>query len=397
MNDVWKARTVGQVCLPMTTAKPQSEPDVAFEYIDVSSVSKESLSIVSTQTLLGKDAPSRARRQVRADDVLFATIRPTLRRVTVVPPSLDGQVCSTGYFVARPNPELILSRFLYFYLQSDTFIDAMEALQKGASYPAVTDAEVRHQRIPVPPLAEQARIVRILDEALDAIDIAQANTKANIANAESLLDAELDAILERAQTSSQERRLVDVCKRVTVGHVGSMAAQYQAAGVPFLRSMNIRPFEIQLDGLVFIDQEFHARLKKSRLSPGDLAIVRTGYPGTAAVIPDTVTDANCSDLVIVRPSPGVSADYLCLFFNSPRGKRAVAGNLVGAAQKHFNVKAAKEALIPIPSQDEQRRLSAQCQAVRIGTQDVRRTLDQRCAELDLLRSTVLLAAFSGSL
>ena len=176
-----------------------------------------------------------------------------------------------------------------------------------------------------------------------------------------------------------------------------MAAQYQAAGVPFLRSMNIRPFEIQLDGLVFIDQEFHARLKKSRLSPGDLAIVRTGYPGTAAVIPDTVTDANCSDLVIVRPSPGVSADYLCLFFNSPRGKRAVAGNLVGAAQKHFNVKAAKEALIPIPSQDEQRRLSAQCQAVRIGTQDVRRTLDQRCAELDLLRSTVLLAAFSGSL
>ena len=215
MNDVWKARTVGQVCLPMTTAKPQSEPDVAFEYIDVSSVSKESLSIVSTQTLLGKDAPSRARRQVRADDVLFATIRPTLRRVTVVPPSLDGQVCSTGYFVARPNPELILSRFLYFYLQSDTFIDAMEALQKGASYPAVTDAEVRHQRIPVPPLAEQARIVRILDEALDAIDIAQANTKANIANAESLLDAELDAILERAQTSSQERRLVDVCKRVT--------------------------------------------------------------------------------------------------------------------------------------------------------------------------------------
>jgi len=84
-----------------------------------------------------------------------------------VPKHLDSQVCSTGYFVLRPKHG-IDHRFLFYWLFSEGFMGQMENLQKGASYPAVTNSEVRAQEIPTPPVPEQQRIVGILDEAFDS-------------------------------------------------------------------------------------------------------------------------------------------------------------------------------------------------------------------------------------
>ena len=93
--------------------------------------------------------------------------------------------------------------------------------------------------------------------------------------------------------------LEDVAADVTVGHVGPMASEYVERGIPFLRSQNVEPLRINDTDLKFITEDFHARLKKSALSPGDVVIVRTGKPGACAVVPATLSVANCSDLVIV--------------------------------------------------------------------------------------------------
>lgn len=162
MKKGWQTKTLGDVLVKTETTDPTRLPNTEFAYIDVSSVSNETLTIQETQRLKGKDAPSRARRLVRANDVLFATIRPTLRRIAIVPEELDEQVCSTGYFVLRAKPE-VDSRFIFYFLQTEDFMEAMEKLQKGASYPAVTDGDVRSQPIPVPPLVEQQWIVGVLD------------------------------------------------------------------------------------------------------------------------------------------------------------------------------------------------------------------------------------------
>jgi len=98
-------------------------------------------------------------------------------------------------------------------------------------------------------------------------------------------------------------KLKDVCNQVTVGFVGSMADEYCDEGVPFLRSLNIQPFRINTNDLKYIPQAFHERIRKSTLRPGDVGIVRTGYPGTACVIPAWLEEANCSDLVIVSKRP----------------------------------------------------------------------------------------------
>jgi type I restriction enzyme, S subunit len=153
-------------------------------------------------------------------------------------------------------------------------------------------------------------------------------------------------------------KLKDVCDRITVGHVGSMANRYTADGVPFLRSQNIMPFRLNLDEIKFIPTDFHDQLRKSALHPGDVAVVRTGYPGTACVIPASFSELNCADLVVITPSSQLNPYYLAAIFNSAWGASSVAGNLVGVAQQHFNIGAARELRVSLPPRAVQDRIAS---------------------------------------
>ncbi len=150
----------------------------------------------------------------------------------------------------------------------------------------------------------------------------------------------------------REVELGDVCDRVTVGHVGPMAAEYLPNGIPFLRSKNVREYRIVSEDLRFVSADFHQRLKKSRLVPGDVVIVRTGTPGTAAVIPPGIKEANCSDLVVVTPGPGLLSHFLAYYLNAA-AHRQIDSAIVGAVQQHFNVGSARKLRIPLPPMAEQ--------------------------------------------
>ncbi len=155
-----------------------------------------------------------------------------------------------------------------------------------------------------------------------------------------------------AELNWLEVRLDDVADEITVGYVGPMADEYRSTGVPFFRSLNIKPFRIETEDLKFISPEFHHKVRKSRLRPGDVVIIRTGDPGTATVIPDSFPDANCSDLVIIRPSKKLNPHFLAYYVNAV-AHHQVAANVVGAVQQHFNVGSAKQLTISIPPRAEQ--------------------------------------------
>ncbi len=110
--------------------------------------------------------------------------------------------------------------------------------------------------------------------------------------------------------------LEEIADEITVGYVGPMASEYVATGVPFLRSLNVDPLRINTNKLKYISSEFHARLSKSRLKPGDVVIVRTGKPGTCAVIPKWLSEANCSDIVVIRPGAQINARFLAYYVNA---------------------------------------------------------------------------------
>lgn len=146
----------------------------------------------------------------------------------------------------------------------------------------------------------------------------------------------------------EEISLGEAASEVTVGYVGPMAAAYVPDGIPFFRSLNIEPYRFNTNDLKFITEEFHRKIKKSTLRPGDVVIVRTGKPGTCAVVPPFIEEANCSDLVIVRPSVKLDPYYLCYYINS-HAQRYVAAYSVGAVQQHFNVASAKTIRLKLPS------------------------------------------------
>jgi type I restriction enzyme S subunit len=166
----WERKTIEEITDKTKNVSPDKSPDLEFTYVDVSSISNTSYSIISTQKLLGKDAPSRAKKNIIANDILFATVRPTLKRIAIVPEFLENQVASTGYVVLRTNKKNY-HKFLFYFLFTSTFNEAMETLQRGASYPAVTDSDVKLQKLLVPSYEEQYKISEKLERINSSISI----------------------------------------------------------------------------------------------------------------------------------------------------------------------------------------------------------------------------------
>ena len=295
----------------------------------------------------------------------------------------------------RPRIELA-NRFMQYAFLSPELLSQVNSGQ-GATVGTFTIKRARETDFWLPPLDEQKRIVALLDQAFAALDRAGANAEANLADTEALFDAWLTSVFHDHPRSWQTEKLRSLCSKITVGHVGPMVERYTEHGIPFLRSQNIRPFEISLDNVKLINADFHGELAKSALMPGDVAIVRTGYPGTAAVIPETLPVSNCADLVIARPKPSIAPGFLVMFLNSTLGKQMVAAKAVGAAQKHFNVGAAKDVDFSFPRITEQERLVRQARGLRAQVKGAEESYRAKLADIAALRQSLLQAAFSGQL
>ena len=172
LSETWgTSRLVDVVELNPESVRPEREfSGGSFVYVDIASVANGSGRITDAKTVFALDTPARARKRIRAGDVLVSTVRPNLRGVGLVPPELDGQVCSTGFAVLRPHSS-IDPRFLTFQALSDFFIDQLVGEVRGGHYPAVNDRTLREARIIVPESqAAQITSVADLDRILTTLD-----------------------------------------------------------------------------------------------------------------------------------------------------------------------------------------------------------------------------------
>ncbi len=173
LADGWRWVRLDEVCEEHTGVRdPRKEPDKSFRYVDITSVDCKTKRIVEAKTLVGEDAPSRARQVIRSADVIVSTTRPNLNAVALVPPELDNEICSTGFCVLRAKADLHPD-YLFMFVQTAAFFESLSELVKGALYPAVTNKQVRDQMIPLPPLAEQKRLAAILNEQMAAVERAR--------------------------------------------------------------------------------------------------------------------------------------------------------------------------------------------------------------------------------
>ena len=143
MKQGWEIKPLGDMCEKTSNIKWQENQNIEFEYIDLSAVSRETLKITETVSVNSTNAPSRAKKIVKTNDIIFATTRPTLKRVVKISNQYNNQICSTGYVVLRSKTDLIEPEIIFYYLQTEMYMDRVESMQRGASYPAVTDKDVK--------------------------------------------------------------------------------------------------------------------------------------------------------------------------------------------------------------------------------------------------------------
>jgi type I restriction enzyme, S subunit len=172
----WRNVPIRDVTLKTRTWNPQTEPRNTIRYVDVSAVSRETLAIEAADELSAATAPSRARKIIKSGDTIFATIRPSLKRVAQVPAMYDDEIASTAFCVLRPNKTVVDPDFLYFFASDDAFVEEVAGFQTGASYPAVRDSDILDREIPLPPLPDQKQIATVLHTVRDAM-LLQVNSR----------------------------------------------------------------------------------------------------------------------------------------------------------------------------------------------------------------------------
>jgi len=402
MIEGWVIKKLGEVLQKTETINPIQKPDEKFIYIDVSSIDNQKFIITNTTTILGKNAPSRARKFVRENDIIFATVRPTLKRIAIIPKELNGEVCSTGYFVLRPN-ESIHYKLLFYYLQTEDFISSMEKLQKGASYPAVTDGEVRQQLICYSRnFPEQHRIVSILDEAFAAIDQAKENTKRNLQNAKDLFQSELNAIFTNKGEGWVARKIEDVSKVVN----GFSFKSNDFSSTNKIKSVKITNVGVKQ----FVEEEgnylpiaFSETFSEYSVQEGNIVIALTRTIISSglkvAVVPKSYEGALINQRVaaLVANHKIISQRFLYNFLCTDLVTNYVKANVNTLMQPNLSIYDLKKMPINCPPLEIQKQIVHQLDALSAETKKLETLYQQKLNNLEDLKKSILEKAFKGEL
>tara|TARA_B100000749_G_scaffold161705_1_gene124247 strand:- start:6815 stop:7825 length:1011 start_codon:yes stop_codon:yes gene_type:complete len=282
-----------------------------------------------------------------------------------------------------------LADYLYQYI---TWLrPELEKMSAGSTFSEISSSSVKKLRVTLPPLPEQQKIAAILSSVDDVIE----KTRAQIDKLKDLKTGVMQELLTKgigpdgaphtAFKDSPVGRIPEewavcmaseVAEEVMVGVVIKPTQYYVDSGIPALRSANVRENGLTMENLKYFSIESNEKLKKSKLRKGDLLTVRTGYPGTTAVVTDGFEGCNCIDVVITRPSERMNSNFFSMWVNSDGGKGQVLKAQGGLAQQHFNVGDMKNLLIVVPPLEEQKSIFGVVDSVakKISTAEAR--LDQ---------------------
>jgi type I restriction enzyme S subunit len=371
----WSTKALRELCLKTSLVDPVRVPDREFEYVDVSSVSADRLSIVGTARVKGPAAPSRARKLLQAGDVIFATVRPTLRRVALVPPNLAGQLASTAFCVIRANPDLADSRFLYYAAITEDFIKRVGALERGASYPAVTESNVMDQEMAVPSLPEQRAIARVLSKLQAVVEVQhrivatlkqlKAATMTKLfregLRGEPLKQTEIGEIPE----SWEVVQLGDLCKPpngfIQTGPFGSQlhASDYVADGIPIVNPAHLTETGIDRSEVPRIPRSDVERLERHQVRLGDILFSRRGDVGRHAPISQREVGWVCGTgcLLVRAEKAEIDPLYLSHYLCTTPAQKYVKSQAVGTIMPNINTRILSTVPVALPSREDQHAIS----------------------------------------
>lgn len=140
--------------LSKETWNPQDHEEPTFRYIEISTVNPQT-GDADWNEVPTSEAPSRARMQVRADDIIVSPTRPHHGSIAHLGPEFDGCIASTGFAVIRDVAEYVSREYLWCVLRAKFCLQQMRQRASGGNYPAITEPELEKVLIPIPDAATQ--------------------------------------------------------------------------------------------------------------------------------------------------------------------------------------------------------------------------------------------------
>lgn len=147
-------------------------------YLDTSSITKGVISEIQMIKPNTEKLPSRARRIIKANDIVYSTVRPNQNHFGIVSSPLGNMLVSTGFAVIRSKCSYICSPFIYHFLTSPNFIEKMQQLaeQSTSTFPSVKPSDIGTCLIPC---ADETEMSDISEKINDIYAIIHANYQEN--------------------------------------------------------------------------------------------------------------------------------------------------------------------------------------------------------------------------
>ena len=160
----WKSYKVKDIAKVNLSQYSLKEDWKEVAYLDTGSITENRIDCIQTFMLPCDDFPSRARRKVRHNDILFSTVRPNQRHYGILKNPQENLLVSTGFAVVTVDPSIADADFVYFYLTQNELIDFLQGVaeQSVSAYPSLKSSDIEDLEIALPSLAEQKRLASIL-------------------------------------------------------------------------------------------------------------------------------------------------------------------------------------------------------------------------------------------
>lgn len=287
------------------------------------------------------------------------------------------------------------SRYVDYLFLSELIKKQVMYKSMGATVGTLTITRAKNIKIPFPPLPEQYRIVKIVDEIFADIAEAEKNAEKNLQNSKKLFESYLQSIFTNPEY--EIKSLGELCKNV---EYGSSSKSKSLGKIPVLRMGNIQNSRFDWNNLVYSDNI--EENKKYLLKYNDVLFNRTNSPelvGKTAIYKGERPAIFAGYLIrINRKEDLLDADYLNYFLNSEiarnYGKTVVISSV---NQANINGTKLKTYPIPVPSLSEQKSNVAKLDALSAETKKLEAIYKQKLANLEELKKSVLKKAFAGEL
>jgi len=293
-----------------------------------------------------------------------------------------------------PRDGTCTGKFLYQLL---THVDLPK---RGAAQPFVSKGDIQTFEVPVPPLAEQQRIVGLLEEAFEGLATAKANAEKNLQNARALFESHLQAVFSQRGEGWVETTLSRATDGIFTGPFGSLLhkSDYVADGIPLVNPAHITEVGIVPDLRKTVSTATALRLKNYIMREGDIVIGRRGEMGRCALVTEVEDGWLCgTGSFFIKPSSRCDTRYLVRFLRSEGCKERLEKIAGGAVMPNLSNTDLGNLAFDLPPLAKQKAIVEEIEQLHKETQRLARLYERKLSALEALKKSLLHQAFTGAL